>query len=563
MIVICPYARGKVREEQMAEPQLKPHEAKIRVHDSVEIALALYMPHDGGPFPVVLAASPYRYDNNTLPASPQFLWRETGPIGLYVERGYVYAQMDLRGCGKSGGEFRFLDRNEQKDLYDVVEWLGRQSWSNGKVGGMGQSYFCMLQWWMAIQKPPSLACIAAFDGLNDPYRASVYQGGILGDFFGSYWWNQNRIINRHPANGEHPREQSCDLNLLFQQHPTYDAFWRERCAAEHLHEIEVPLYSIGVWGKIDLHTRGNIEGFRRAKGEKKLKMIGPVNAFVANREFNSRELHEKLLLPFYDHYLKGLPTDYADRPAVEYFVRGADAVRTAPNWPPEGARYLTWHLSGAKSGSVTSLNDGSLGREPAAGEAQTSYAYPNPGWMMGVVGFGPNNAPDPARRVLTFTTAPLPDDLEIAGPIKLTLFASSTRDDMDFFVKLSEQMPQSLEDRGKGLNPASYWITKGWLRASHRALDPDKSTEMEPYHSHVQAQPIEPRKVYRFDISIEPMAHRFKKGNRVRLEIVNGDSVVTDVLWTHYYVPSKIGTDTIHHSAEHPSALTLPVMEGG
>ena len=90
----------------------------------------------------------------------------------------------------------------------------RQPWSNGKVGGIGQSYFCMLQWWMAIQKPPSLACIAAFDGLNDPYRASVYQGGILGDFFGSYWWNQNRIINRNPANGEHPREQNCDLNLL-------------------------------------------------------------------------------------------------------------------------------------------------------------------------------------------------------------------------------------------------------------------------------------------------------------------------------------------------------------
>ena len=182
------------------------------------------------------------------------------------QRGYVYAHMDIRGCGKSGGEFRLLDRNEQKDLYDVIEWLGRQKWSNGKVGGIGQSYFCMSQWWMAIQKPPSLACIAAFDGLNDPYRASVYQGGILGDFFGSYWWNQNRIINRHPANGEHPREQACDLNLLLQQHPTYDEFWRERCAAERLHEIEVPLYSVGVWGKVDLHTRGNIDGFRRAEG---------------------------------------------------------------------------------------------------------------------------------------------------------------------------------------------------------------------------------------------------------------------------------------------------------
>ena len=77
----------------------------------------------------------------------------------------------------------------------------------------------------------------------------------LGDFFGSYWGNQKRIINRFPANGEHPCEQTCDLNLLLQQHPTYDDFWRERCAAERLDEIDVPLYSVGVWGKIDLHTR--------------------------------------------------------------------------------------------------------------------------------------------------------------------------------------------------------------------------------------------------------------------------------------------------------------------
>ncbi len=382
-------------------------EVKIRVHDGVEIAVALYMPEGEGPFPVVLGAAPYRYDNNTLPASPQFLWRETGPIGLYVARGYVYAHMDARGCGKSGGEFRFLDRNEQKDLYDVVEWLGRQTWSSGKVGGIGQSYFCMLQWWMAIQRPPSLACIAAFDGLNDPYRASVYQGGMLSDFFGSYWWNQNRIINRHPANGEFPREQPYDLNLHLQQHPTYDEFWRERSAAEHLHQIEVPLYSVGVWGKVDLHTRGNIDGYRHAGGPKKLKMIGPVNAFVANREFNSPELHEKLLLPFYDHYLKGLPTDYPERPEVEYFVRGADAVRTALAWPPNGVRYVAWNLSAQKSGSVTSLNDGGLTRDKVSGEQQTSYTYPNPGWTIGVVGFGPNNQPDAARRVLTFATAPL------------------------------------------------------------------------------------------------------------------------------------------------------------
>jgi uncharacterized protein len=240
-------------------------------------------------------------------------------------------------------------------------------------------------------------------------------------------------------------------------------------------------------------------------------------------------------------------------------------VRQSETWPPKRIRYTTWHLSAEQSESVTSLNDGSLTIGPPTGLEQTTYNYPQPGWVAGVVGFGPNGPPggfDPARRVLTFTTAPLAQDLEIAGSILLTLYGSSTRDDMDVFVKLSEQMPQSPDDRAKGLNPASYWITKGWLRASHRALDPARSSEMEPYHAHDKPEPIEPGKVYRLDISIEPMAHRFKQGNRIRLEIVNGDSTVTDVLWTHYYAPNKIGTDTIHHSVEHPSVLTLPVMEG-
>src|SRR5262249_6557488 len=88
---------------------LRRWEGKSRVNDRVEIAVALYMPAGDGPFPVLFAPSPYRYDNNSLPASPQFLWRETGPIEFYVRQGYVYANMDVRGCGKSGGEFRLLD----------------------------------------------------------------------------------------------------------------------------------------------------------------------------------------------------------------------------------------------------------------------------------------------------------------------------------------------------------------------------------------------------------------------------------------------------------------------
>lgn len=541
---------------------MTPREVRITVRDGVEIGAALYLPEGSGRFPALLAPSPYRYDNNALPAGPQFLWRETGPIELYVAQGYAYVHMDVRGCGKSGGDFELLGPREQADLYDVIQWIAKQPWSSGKVGGIGQSYFCMSQWWMGILAPPALACLAAFDGLNDPYRASCYTGGIPGQFFPGYWWNQNRIINRHPANGAAPREQNVDLDAVVSAHPTYDAFWRERCAAERLHEIKVPLYSIGIWGKIDLHTRGNIEGFRRAQGPKKLQMRGPANAWAANAEFNGTELHEKVLLPFYDRFLKGKETGWDKRPAVEYFVRGANAMKASDTWPPVGMQHETWHLQAGPSGSVTSLNDGGLAPNPPSGAPSTAYRYPNPGWVSGVVGFGPTGPAggfDPVRRVLTFTTAPLDADLEIAGPIKLVLHASSTARDTDFIVKLAEQFPQSPEDRAKGLNPGSMLVTKGWLRASHRALDPKRSTEMEPYHPHDRPEPLVPGEVYRFDISLEPNAYRFRKGNRIRLEIANGDSPVTDMLWTHYYAPNKIGEDTIHHSAARPSALFLPV----
>src|SRR4051794_33439395 len=533
----------------------------IQARDGTAIGLRVYRPDGEARVPSLFGASPYRFDNNSLPASPQFLWRETGPIEFYVENGYAFVQMDVRGSGRSGGEFGFLDRKEQEDLYDAIEWLGKQAWCTGKIGGIGQSYFCMLQWFMAAQAPPSLACIGAHDGLADAYRAGCYHGGIPCDFFPGYWWYQNRLINRFPAEGP-SREQATDLTALLAAHPTYDDFWRERSAWEQIERITIPVYSSGVWMKHQLHTRGNIDAYAKVKGEKKLRMSAAPNAWAAAAEFSSVEFHRRVLKPFYDHYLKGLQTDYTARPNVEYAVRGSGVVRQSETWPPKNIRYTTWHLTAEQSESVTSLNDGSLLIGVPTGTERTTYNYPQPGWVAGVVGFGPSGPAggfDPARRVLTFTSAPLPKDIEIAGPIKLVLHASSTAAHTDFFVKLTDQFPQSAEDRAKLLNPGSELVTRGWLRASHRALDPQRSTEMVPYHTHTDPQPLKPGEVYEFEISLEPQAYLFKAGHRIRLEIVNGDSPATEVLWTHYYRPDKVGADTIYHSAERPSRLILPV----
>jgi predicted acyl esterase len=537
-------------------------DVSIAVRDGTSIGARVYRPEGAGPYPALLAAAPYRFDNNILPASPQFLWRETGPIDFYADNGYAYIHMDVRGSGRSAGSFGFLDRKDHEDLYDVIEWIGRQPWCNGRVGGIGQSYFCMLQWFMGAMSPPSLACLGAHDGLSDIYRAGTHHGGIPCDFFPGYWWYQNRFINRYPASGS-SRDQDTDLTAMIAAHPMYDDFWRERSAWEVLDRIKVPLYSSGVWAKMQLHTRGNIDGYLRARGPKKLRMSGVPNAWAAAAEFASVDFHKRVLLPFYDHYLKGASTDYLARPNVEYAVRGSNAMRSSDTWPPANVRYVACYLTQLASQSVTSLNDGGLSRAPGATGA-TSYSYPIPGWVAGVVGFGPSGPAggfDPVRRVLTFTGEPLAQDLEIAGPIKLTLFLSSTAAETDVFAKLSDQYPQANEDRAKGLNPLAEVVTRGWLRASHREIDAAQSTDMVPRYTHRNPEPLTPGVIYKLEISLEPMAYLFRKGHRIRLELVNGDSPVSEALWPHYYRPDKIGTDTIHHGADYPSALILPVAD--
>ncbi len=535
----------------------------ITMSDGVTVAAAIYRPTKPGRYPALFAASPYRFDNNNAPDVPIFLWHETGPIAWYVERGYAYVHLDVRGSGRSGGEFRFLDKREQRDFYEVIEWIAQQPWSNGKVGGIGQSYYAMAQWFMAIENPPHLACIAPFDGLVDNYRALAYSGGIASSFV-SFLYNKNvRPINQHPVEGP-PRMMTWDFPMEVRRHETYDDFWKERAAAENLHKIKVPVFSIGVWSKVDLHLDGNLLGFQRASGPKKLLVFGSPSLFAAVADFSTPAFHEKYMLPFYDWCLKGEQTSYIAEPAVRYYVNGTDAFKTSDTWPVPGITYKPFYLKKGPSESVTSLNDGGLdAQSPAASDGETIFDYPNDGWRMGVVGFGPDGRPDPARRVLTFTSAPLDDDMEIAGPIKLVLYASCSRTDTDFIVKLSEQLPQAPEERQKGLNPVARVLTKGWLRASFRELDAKLSSEYEPWHTYTSPTPLKPGEVTKFEIRVVSTAHRFKKGNRIRVELANGDSQLTELIFEHEYTPDKMGRDTIHHNAPHPSQILLPIVPIG
>lgn len=531
---------------------------RITMRDGVKLSVRVYRPDAPGRYPALFAASPYRYDNNELPAQPSFLWRETGPIEWYVDQGYAYVHLDVRGTGASEGRYGFLDRAEQEDLYEVIEWIAAQPWCSGRVGGIGQSYYAMSQWFMGIQNPPHLACLGIYDGLIDPYRYMAYPGGIEGNFL-YYWLNASvRVANLYPANGHAPRQIPDDLLLGMQQHPLYDDFWKERSAIEQLHKIQVPVYSIGVWAKQDLHLDGNIRGWQLLKSPKKLAITPTPTPFSSATDFADIDFHRQYLLPFYEHHLQGRDSGYAQRPPVEYTLRNTGIRRVFDCWPPRDTKEQVYYLGAGPSGAVASLNDGSLRIDPPqAASAHVAYSYPDPSWVLGVVPVGPQG-PRPVAGVLTFTSDPLGADLEIAGNVLALIHASSTRDDMDFIVKLSEQFPG--EAGTPPSSPRSVIVTKGWLRASHAQPDPVHSTPGAPYYTHAERQPLKPGRSYEIAISLQPIAHIFRKGSRLRFELSCGDSPVTDGLFFHVYRPDKIGTDTIHFDTARPSRVVLPVL---
>ncbi|MFD0441416.1 CocE/NonD family hydrolase [Streptomyces indonesiensis] len=538
-------------------------DVEIVARDGVRLSVDIYHPADWAQtnYPALLAVSGYQKALAGLPVTASFPFRETGPIEWYVRRGYVYVLADARGTGHSGGEWDFLGPEEQTDLYDMIEWIAAQSWCTGKVGMIGQSYFGMIQWLAALQKPPHLTCIAPYDALVDNYRDNVFHGGIPCTFAAS--WDLVLRANHvwGPDSDRGLRFRTSPLEAML-RHPTDDDFWRARAAYPRLGEIDIPVLSVGNWGKNSLHTRGNVVGYEQVRGVRRLRMEAgarppSLNVAKALLDFDSVEFHEEILAPWYDYWLRGVDNGVLDTAPVSVHVSGADEHQEFEQWPPAAARDRSLYLAAGTGSPAYSLNDGAL--VPVASETgSTSYSYPDPGWHLGTATVTSLGVPNPVARILTFSTPPLPEDVTSIGAGRLEIYLSSDQLDTNVIVRVCDESSRPQDLHPELATPFTI-VSRGWLRASHRALDPVRSTEERPYHTHSDPRPLEPGRVYRLDVELMPMAHLFKAGHRIRLDIANGDSPVTEAIFAHYYAP-QASTDTIHHDHEHQSRLVLPVL---
>jgi predicted acyl esterase len=502
----------------------------IRMDDGTELRADVFRPLDDGAHPVILTYGPYAKGLSFQEGYPDqwaIMVREHPDVSAgssnkhqnwevvdpekWVPDGYACVRVDSRGAGRSPGYIDPFSPRETRDLYLCIEWAGDQSWSNGKVGLNGISYYGINQWHVASLKPPKLAAMCVWEGAADWYRDMTHHGGILCTFWAN-WYEKQVLTVQQGLGTRGPRDPNtgelvCGPETLSDEelkknrtnfgdeilaHPLDDDYHRAR--SPKWEEITVPLLSAANWGGQGLHSRGNFEGYVRADSNQKWLEVHGLEHWTHFYTDYGVALQKR----FFAHFLTGERNDWTEQPPVQLQVRYVDGSfkeRGENEWPLARTEWTRLYLNRAEGLS--------LERRPPEAESGIDFEAMGDG--------------------LTFSTPPLEEEVEITGPIAARLFVSSSTADADLFlvVRVFDQDGREVVFQG-ALDPNTP-VAQGWLRASHRKLDETLSEEWRPYHTNDEAQPLQPGEAYELDIEIWPTCIVVPAGYRISLTVRGKD----------------------------------------
>lgn len=518
----------------------------ITVRDGTVLRADVFRPSTAAPHPVILTHGPYGKDihfedfNPTAFAlveerGPYLNWETVNPE-WWVPQGYAVVRVDQRGTGRSAGRMDLFSPSEYEDFHDAVEWAGVQPWSNGKVGLLGISYYAIGQWHVAGMRPPHLAAIVAWEGASDLYREFFYHGGILSSGFLDAWWVRQITGNQAAVapGADNPGAAVADnveLPAVVREHPLQDDFWAAR--TPDLAAIDVPVLSAGNWAGYALHLRGNLEGYLAAGTSRKWLEVHAGNHFAPFYTLRSRRYQRDFL----DRWLKDDPTAWVDQPPVRLTIRTSTGTfeREEREWPLARTVWTPVYLDAA-SGALAAT------AEPPAASA-VEY-----------------DAPDGS---VTFLTAPLTEDLELTGPSALHLWVDSSVTDADLFVTVIDIGPDGRECTFEDASGLQGPVVKGWLRASHRALDPERSLPYRPVHRHDAPEPLTPGVPVEVVVEIAPTSLVVERGHRLGVVVAASDRDEPTRFRhddTRDRAGSREGTVRVHTGGEMASHLLAPVI---
>jgi uncharacterized protein len=508
----------------------------VVLRDGVRIFVDIYRPEtQPHALPTLLGWSPYGKHNvsDRLPwpaadVARDWISRHTAfeaPDPVYwCRHGYAVVYPDPRGSWYSEGELRHGGGGEAEDCYDLIEWLGRRPWGNGRVGMSGVSYLTAIQWQVAPLRPPHLAAINPWEGFTDWYREFAYHGGIP----------ETSFIVRGSANLQYSTTRTEDTVANVRAHPLYDAYWASKESA--LESIEVPAYVVASWSDQGLHTRGTLEAYKRiASPEKWLEIHGRKKwhyYYEPSRLEKQRQ--------FFDHFLKTPGSVIPRWPKVLLEVRERaqrGQFRAESAWPLARTQFTKLYLD---------VSQARLCDEPLAAPAEARY--------------DPRAEDGRAMFDHLFRT-----DTELTGHMKLRLWVECIgADDMDLFVAI-----QKLDREGLRVPFVFYAmhedgpVALGWLRASHRELNPVRSRPEQPFHPHTRELRLRAGERAPLEIEIWASSTLFLAGETLRV-VVQGRDVteptVPNAPFARHEDTRNAGLHLIHAGGPYDSHLLIPVI---
>lgn len=542
----------------------------VSMSDGIVIACDIFRPDSDEQFPAILGESNYGKALQSAPIMPAAMdmknaGAEAGDPYFYARRGYVHVIADVRGSGKSGGEYTNYGQREQKDTYEIIEWIASQPWCDGNVTMFGASYFSIVQQQVAGLNPPHLKTIFSNYAYTDYYRDKFYHGGIFAYGFVIGWtklfanariesWTLKNMGREYYEEGIQRALNDADICGVPQlvealKSPTKGGnplvvdtlinhldgpYYAERNIKYE--NIKIPAYLGADWACYGLEGVGPAgRGWENINAPKRM-VIGPI--CYADRPLYQYQYES---LRWFDFWLKGVDTGIMHEPAVRIFVMGADEWKDAEDWPLPETKWTPFYLH----------ENGLLSEHEF---------WPNEGCSS----YGDSPVLTP-RGSLRFLSPPLVENTEIIGPIILDLYASSTDDDVLWFITLWDVGPQS---KGELINgEGERLLTRGWLRGTQREIDVRKSKLWEPHHTHTKREALTPGQIYQFKIKIEPTGNLFKIGHRIGLKISSsdGEQPKTPLEWifgSGHLLRQSSSRVTVYHDEEHPSHLLLPVTKG-
>jgi len=529
----CPPVNPRVVH---ADGMIIDYDARVRMRDGIEIYVDVFLPDGADLVPVIVAWGPYgkhgpvKYD--LFPkhgVDPRWNSQYAGfeaPDPLYWTRhGYAVINVDPRGMWNSHGDATFYSSQEARDVYDLIEWAGTQPWCNGKVGMSGVSYLAIVQWRAAAARPPHLAAINPWEGVSDRYREMAYHGGIPEDRFGPMW--RSRRVPYSTGRVE-------DTITMYADHPLFDKYWESK--TPDLAQVEVPAFVVASWSDQGLHNRGTLEGYKHISSTDKWLLIHGRKKW----QFYYEPDNVELLRQFFDRFLRGVDSAMDSWPRVRLEVRERFDVgdhRDEPEWPLARTEARPLYLHAERQQLLPT---------PAATEGEVRYAADGTERLEFVHRFDATT--------------------DLIGPMTLRLWVEAAgSDDMDLFVAVQKT------DANGEMVPFSFLnaledgpVALGWLRVSHRELDAERSTPLQPWHTHRREELLTSGQVVPVDIEVWPSGTRFAAGEQLRL-VVQGSDVYTYPPGTVSMGHSKTrnaGTHVIHMGGRYDSHLLVPVIPG-